>query len=304
MGEYIAANDNDEFRFYVYAWQYPDGRTFYVGKGQAGRDASEKDRNRIFHRIVTKIRREGGEPRIVRWHDRLREEDALHLEMAYIKLFGRRDKATGVLCNLTDGGEGQSGLIHTEEARRKMSAAHTTPEAIAKQRALKTGNRYCVGRKMSAETRAMIGDANRGRSVSEETRAKLSAANLNRGPELVEMLRKLSRNQSQETRDKIADAHRGKIVTAETRAKMSAVQRMAKPREGFKGVSIDREYSKWVASIKIDGKQRKLGRFTDPVDAAKAYDAVAYATYGEDCYLNFGPPAANDNRQLSLPLTS
>jgi hypothetical protein len=79
----------------------------------------------MFMRTVAKIRREGGEPRIVRWHDGLTEADAFMLERAYIKLFGRRNIGTGILANMTDGGEGCVGLKHTDATKAKMSIAKT-----------------------------------------------------------------------------------------------------------------------------------------------------------------------------------
>ncbi len=42
-------------------------------------------------------------------------------EVEFIALYGRRDKGLGTLVNLTDGGEGNQGYKHTEEAIKKMS---------------------------------------------------------------------------------------------------------------------------------------------------------------------------------------
>lgn len=41
----------------------------------------------------------------------------------------------------------------------------------------------------------------------------------------------------------------------------------------FKGVC--RAGKKWVANITVNGKRQYLGRFPDPTDAARAYDAIA-----------------------------
>jgi len=49
----------------------------------------------------------------------------------------------------------------------------------------------------------------------------------------------------------------------------------------YKGVSWNKNESKWKVSIAIDGKQRHLGTFADEVDAAKAYEDVAKEIHGE-----------------------
>lgn len=222
----VAANDNDEFRFYVYAWQYPDGRTFYIGKGCGRRDKEESTgRNKIFKRILAKIRRDGGHPRTVRWQEGLREEDAHHLEIAYIKLFGRRDLGTGVLCNLTAGGEG--GSNPSEETRVKIGSANRgkTPSAETRAKISAAG----LGRKRSAETNAKIAASLTGRTMTEESRALLSAAKLGskHTPETRAKMSaaQLGRKRSRESIEKSASASRGRIASAETRAKIGAANR-------------------------------------------------------------------------------
>ena len=52
-------------------------------------------------------------------------------------------------------------------------------------------------------------------------------------------------------------------------------------RSGYRGVSWDKSSNKWRASIRLDGRVVHLGMFTDPVEAAHAYDAAAIAHHGE-----------------------
>lgn len=52
---------------------------------------------------------------------------------------------------------------------------------------------------------------------------------------------------------------------------------------GYKGVTWDKENNKWRAQI----GRVKLGRFSNVIEAAHAYDAKAKELYGEFAYLNF-----------------
>lgn len=54
----------------------------------------------------------------------------------------------------------------------------------------------------------------------------------------------------------------------------------------YRGVT--RHAGKWIAQARVNGKNKKLGRFTDEEDAARAYDKAALAAYGEHAHLNFG----------------
>lgn len=60
---------------------------------------------------------------------------------------------------------------------------------------------------------------------------------------------------------------------------------------GYKGVSLYKRYSRYVAYIFFEGKRKHLGYFDDPIDAARAYDAKAKEYFGEFANLNF--PEAN-----------
>ena len=53
----------------------------------------------------------------------------------------------------------------------------------------------------------------------------------------------------------------------------------------FKGISLFA--GKWVAAGSANGERHYLGRFDDPVEAAKAYDAFALEHHGKFAKLNF-----------------
>ncbi len=53
------------------------------------------------------------------------------------------------------------------------------------------------------------------------------------------------------------------------------------------GVSRDKRRNKWVAHIKISGEEKYLGSYDVEEDAARAYDAAAWAQHGVYANLNF-----------------
>lgn len=55
----------------------------------------------------------------------------------------------------------------------------------------------------------------------------------------------------------------------------------------FKGVYWGKRNGKWLAKIKVYGRVKWLGLFTDEAEAAKAYDTAAREFYGDFASLNF-----------------
>lgn len=56
---------------------------------------------------------------------------------------------------------------------------------------------------------------------------------------------------------------------------------------GYKGVTWDKQYGKWKAYISFNKKSVFIGRYADPIEAAKAYDKKAKELHGEFACLNF-----------------
>ena len=97
--------------FYTYAYLREDRTPYYIGKG--------KDK-RAYERQKYDIKPPKDKSRILILKKNLTEEEAFRHEIYMIAVFGRKDLKTGILYNLTNGGDGPSGYVYTEEQRKKM----------------------------------------------------------------------------------------------------------------------------------------------------------------------------------------
>jgi hypothetical protein len=96
--------------FYTYAYLREDGTPYYIGKG-CGRRAFKG------HHNVPVPPKE----RVLFLKKHLTEEESLRHEVYMIFVFGRKNIGTGILWNFTDGGEGTSGRVWTDEQRKQIS---------------------------------------------------------------------------------------------------------------------------------------------------------------------------------------
>lgn len=99
-----------------------DFEPFYVGKGKGDRmyfHLRGHDTNLFKINKINKILTAGLNPVILSVKDNLNEQESLSYERELIAMIGRC--SGGPLTNLTDGGEGVSGLKMTRESRKKMS---------------------------------------------------------------------------------------------------------------------------------------------------------------------------------------
>ena len=101
----------DRANYYTYAYLRVDKTPYYIGKGQGDRIHSK-------HRLVAPP---ADKSRMIFLKQNLTEEEAFKHEIYMIDVFGRKDLGTGILHNRTNGGDGVSGLIHSEETKAKMS---------------------------------------------------------------------------------------------------------------------------------------------------------------------------------------
>ena len=72
-----------------------------------------------------------------------------------------------------------------------------------------------------------------------------------------------------------------------TRAENQHNRRLQKGTSKYKGVYWNKRDKKWVAQIKLEGKQIYLGYFDSEIEAAKCYDINAIKYFGEFAKLNF-----------------
>jgi hypothetical protein len=98
--------------FYTYAWLRVDRTPYYIGKGCGNR---AYDSSRQFCPPPD---------RIIILKQNLDEAEAFKHEVYMIAVFGRKDLGTGILRNLTNGGDGCSGLVMSDITREIMSQAH------------------------------------------------------------------------------------------------------------------------------------------------------------------------------------
>jgi len=213
----------DPCRFYVYAYlrskDSESGRKYspyYIGKGQNNRAFSK-------NRLAPPPRDKSF---IVFIQEGLTEEEAFKLEAYCISLYGRINISTGILRNLTDGGEGTLGTkrVFNKETRIKMSEG-------AK------GNKNMLGKKFSQEHKLNLSESHKGYKVKDEVKDKISKSMIGiknrQGTKLSENHKAklingwIGKNHSAESKDKIALKNGTKIINNRTGKIYLSISRLA-----------------------------------------------------------------------------
>ena len=208
-----------ENNYYVYMYLREDGTPYYVGKGK-GRRAYDKNRNVSFPPTKDRIK-------IVL--ENLTNEQACSNEIDFIKFYGRKDQGTGILRNLTDGGEGAPGRMVSEETRRKIGLSNSKPngkipwnkglkdciseeQKKAQRKGLKkylekNGGQHNKGKPMSEERKKLWNNPNpKGNKISEELKAKITETTRNLPKERWDYLK--GKKATEETRRKMSESHK------------------------------------------------------------------------------------------------
>lgn len=133
---------------------------FYIGIGSENNDYkrahTKRNRNKYWHNIVNKT---NYEVEIIL--DNLTWEEACTKEIEFIKLYGRRDLNQGTLVNMTEGGEGPLGFMHSQESKDKMSKSR-----IGKPSRNKGKPGTNLGKKFSQETKDKMSKSSMGNSYA------------------------------------------------------------------------------------------------------------------------------------------
>lgn len=154
--------------FYVYAHLDPiSNQVRYIGKGKDRRAWSFSHRKGHHKNWLAKLKTADLKPIVKILADNLTEQEALQKEIELISSYDN-------LTNLTIGGDGVSGLKHTEEFKLWIKSYNSgkkqSPEAIANM--VKTK----IGKPRSEEAKKKISIARQGIKFSEEHKRKLSEA--------------------------------------------------------------------------------------------------------------------------------
>jgi hypothetical protein len=232
-------------QFYVYILCRPNGKPFYVGKGQRKRLYDhEAEAKRNCHckkcNTIRKIWRNGGEVQRYIIFTTDDEQEALVHEVETIALYGRQN-----LVNQTDGGDGAGRRVgklsaaHRAKLKAAQQARWARPEERAKASAgtkryfadpearIKHGIRQKTRTPRTPETQAKMTAATKAARSTPESRAKTSQA-LKGRPVSAEaramfIARNKGKQKSPETRAKLSAAGKAYFSNPEARARQSAI---------------------------------------------------------------------------------
>lgn len=196
-----------------------NNKIFYIGIGKTIKRAyTTKGRNKLWNNIVNKT-----DYNIEIIFSNLSWEEACKKEKELISIYGRLDLKTGILTNMTDGGDGLSNM--SDEFKINMSKI---------KMGLPSPNK---GKKLSEETKRKISQSIIGRKLSEEHKLKIKekmigrhhlSDNAKKSIGLKNSIKLKGRKLPEETKRKMSLSRIGRIVSEETRKKISETNKLTK----------------------------------------------------------------------------
>ena len=154
-----------ECSFYTYAYLRDDKTPYYVGKGNGSR-AWTKGKNEVKPPVDKR--------RVLILKQNLSESDAFKHEIYLIAVFGRKDIGTGILRNKTNGGDGTSGHVVSDE-QKKVQSDKMRGRVMSEKTKLKLSKK-AKGRRRTPEAIEATAKGHRGKTRSEEAKLKMSQA--------------------------------------------------------------------------------------------------------------------------------
>lgn len=173
--------------FYIYRHiRLDDNTPFYIGKGTLIKGAksfskeytraySKQGRNTYWSNIVNSV---GYEVEIIFNSDN--ETEVFNKETEFINLYGRKDLKSGILVNMSNGGEGESGRKFTKEHCERISKSKKGV-SIATEHSRKVASETNKGEKNYFYGKKMTGKDNGfyGKNHTEEFKKKYSYGDKN-----------------------------------------------------------------------------------------------------------------------------
>ena len=159
-------------KFYVYVIFRMNGAPCYVGKGSGRRTEYTCARTPNLH-LKRIYQAANGKLPIVRVREGITEREAFDTERALIAAIGRKAHG-GPLVNLTDGGEGVSGLVWTPEMRAAkaigVARRWLDPDYREKMARANIGSKHNLGRKHTPEAKAARAERMAGNAFAKGSR--------------------------------------------------------------------------------------------------------------------------------------
>ena len=192
--------------YYVYAFLREDNTPYYIGKGR-------KYRAWTWHGRTIPSPQDRSKITIL--YENLYENDALQMEMFLIFIYGRVSRNTGILRNLTDGGDNNPGRKLSDEQKNKIRIGVLSHPSFAK--GIKKSDEAKKNMSIAQKQRQSEG---RGTKQTPESIFKIKLSNT-------------GKKRTQETKDKISASkiglpspRKGCVVSEESKKKMSIARKL------------------------------------------------------------------------------